>query len=135
MSEDASEQGDARNVYEETSSAEFVRERYAVQAIPTVETKGCAGVSIGRTGKLGKTYNLVLNWHNTEVDNLHSGPDHPVGLQCGNIDVLELALHSTLSTAFGHGHKGEETGETCDCQDRNSSLCDHALLPAGAKRN
>jgi hypothetical protein len=33
----------ARANYIDSSSAEFVRERYAVQAIPTEETNGCSG--------------------------------------------------------------------------------------------
>lgn len=58
------------------------------------------------------TYNLVLNGHDTEVDNLHSWPDQPVGLKRRDIDVLELALHGTLSTALGYGHECEEAGKT-----------------------
>jgi hypothetical protein len=58
------------------------------------------------------TYNLELNGHHTEVDDLHSRPNQEVGLQGRNVDVLKLALYSTPSTTFSNGHECEESGET-----------------------
>lgn len=59
-----------------------------------------------------KTYNLVLDGHDAEVDNLHRGPNQPVGLKRRNVDVLELALHSALSTTFRHSHECKEASKT-----------------------
>jgi hypothetical protein len=61
------------------------------------------------------TYNLVLDRHDSEVDNLHCGPDKPVGLQRWDVDVLEFALHSALSSALSNGHECEEAGKTFSC--------------------
>jgi hypothetical protein len=61
------------------------------------------------------TYNLVLDRHDSEVDNLDCGPDEPVGLQRRDINVLELALHSALSTTLSNGHESEEAGKTFSC--------------------
>lgn len=58
------------------------------------------------------TYDLVLNGHDAEIDNLHSWPDQPIGLQRRNIDVLEFALHRTLSTTLSDGHESEEARKT-----------------------
>ena len=57
-------------------------------------------------------YNLELNRHHTEVDDLHSRPNQEIGLQGWNVNVLELALYSTLSTAFSDRHEREKSGET-----------------------
>lgn len=87
----------------------------------------CPGNTNGRNKGLSKllahvfagvrtTYNLVLDRHDSEVDHLHSWPDQPVGLECRNVDVLELLLHGALSTALGDGHESEEARETWECQ-------------------
>jgi hypothetical protein len=70
---------------------------------------------------LWNSYNLVLDRHDAEVDNLHSGPHHPIGLQRRHVDVLEFALHSALPTAFGNGHKSKETRKTCPTSATPSS--------------
>lgn len=59
------------------------------------------------------SYNLVLNWHNAEVDHLHSWPHHPVGLERRDVDVLKFTLHCALATALSNCHEREETGQTC----------------------
>jgi hypothetical protein len=58
------------------------------------------------------TYNLVLNRHNPEVDDLDRGPNDPVGFQRGHVNVLELLLHCALSTALGYSHESEEASKT-----------------------
>lgn len=100
------------NVYAVASSAEFVRERYAVHAIPTVDTKGWNNVSDGPVIRTGSTYNLILNGHNSEVNDLNRRPNHPVGFQGRNINILEFALHSALPTALSNSHESEEAGKT-----------------------
>ena len=59
-----------------------------------------------------RTYNLELDGHDPEVDDLDCRPDQEVGLERRNVDVLELALNSALSTTLGKGHVCEEGGET-----------------------
>jgi hypothetical protein len=59
-----------------------------------------------------KTYNLVLDWHDPEVDELNRRPNHIIGFERRNVDVLELALHGALSTTFGNRHKREESRQT-----------------------
>lgn len=77
-----------------------------------METKGCASVSKQRgKGKRG-AYNLELNRHDPEVDDLHGRPDQEVGLQRRDVDILELALHCALSAALGDGHVCEEGCQT-----------------------
>jgi hypothetical protein len=63
------------------------------------------------------TYNLVLDGHNAEVHDLHRGPNQPVSLQGWNINVLELALHSALSTTLSDGHESEEASKTSRCEE------------------
>lgn len=87
-------------------------ERYAVQAIPTVETNGWDEVSKQVKQSMQRTYNLVLDRHNAEVDNLNRRPNQPVGLERWHVNVLELALHSALSTSFCHSHECEEASKT-----------------------
>jgi hypothetical protein len=53
-----------------------------------------------------------LDRHDAEVDKLYSRPDHVIGLERRHIDVLELALHSTLATTLGNCHEGEEGSQT-----------------------
>jgi hypothetical protein len=72
-------------------------------------TKGSAFAGMKR--RLA-TYNLELDGHHTEVDDLHSRPNQEVGLEGWNVDILELALHSTPSTALSDGHECEESGKT-----------------------
>lgn len=91
----------------------MVRERYAVHAIPTVETKGFDMLVVVIVYSLEGTYDLVLNGHDTEVDNLHRRPDQPVGFERRDVDVLKLALYSALASTLGYRHEGEETRKTC----------------------
>jgi hypothetical protein len=71
-----------------TSSAAFERERYAVQAIPTVETKGYMKYQYRMTtGILIESYQLELDWHNTEVDDLNQRPYHKICFQRRQIHV------------------------------------------------
>jgi hypothetical protein len=105
-------QGNAFNRGIYASSAELVRDRYAVQAIPMVDTKGWEKVSIVNTKRRLDTHNLELNGHHTEVDDLHCRPNQEIGFQGGDVDILELALQCTLSTAFSNGHESEESGKT-----------------------
>jgi hypothetical protein len=57
-------------------------------------------------------YDLILNRHDAEVDNLHRRPDQPVGLERRNVDVLKFALHSALPSTLRHGHESEEARKT-----------------------
>jgi hypothetical protein len=59
-----------------------------------------------------KTYNLVLDRHDPEVDELDRRPNHVIGLERRNVNVLELALHGALSTTFGNRHECEESRQT-----------------------
>lgn len=77
----------ASDCAQEASSAELVSERYAVQAIPTDETNGCQKVNMEDHRKEWPAYNLELNWNNTEVENLHSRPQHVIGLESRQIHV------------------------------------------------
>lgn len=82
-----------------------------------------------------QTYNLVLNRHDAEIDNLHCWPNHEVGFQSRDIDVLELALHGALSTTLSNRHESKEAGETSrskqeliksdalECRQPGRSLC------------
>jgi hypothetical protein len=62
------------------------------------------------------TYNLELDRYQTEVDDLHRWPDQEVGLERWHVDILELARHSALPTAFGNGHECEEARQTSRCE-------------------
>lgn len=88
-----------------------------------------------------KTYNLELNRHDPEVDDLHGWPDQKVGLESRHIDVLELALHGALPTTLRNRHVREESRETsgrkqelveCDALERRyprtADLCDGERL-------
>jgi hypothetical protein len=92
------------------SSEEFVRDKYAVQAIPIVDTKGYkAGQHIEEYGSVQhKTYDLELDGHDSEVENLHAWPHHKVGLESWNIDVLKLPSNCALATTFGNCHECEK---------------------------
>lgn len=52
-----------------SSSAELVKERYAVQAIPITDTKGCEGSVICAHSPVNfeSTYNLELDRYDPEV--------------------------------------------------------------------
>lgn len=69
-------------------------------------------LSVIATQTSQSTHNLILNRHDSEVDDLHRRPDHPVGLQRRDVDILELALYGALATTLSDGHEGEETGKT-----------------------
>jgi hypothetical protein len=79
-----------------------------------VETNGCGScVSQGYdVSAFESTYNLELNWHDAEVDQLYCGPDKEVRLECWHVDVLELALDGALAAAFADGHECEEAPQT-----------------------
>lgn len=94
-----------------------MRDRYAVQAIPTVETKGWQQNKRMRAKGSRNTYDLVLDGHDAEVHDLHRRPNQPVGFQGRDVDVLELALHSALSTTFSHSHESEEGSKTSGCEE------------------
>lgn len=58
------------------------------------------------------TYNLELDGHNAEVENLNGRPYDVVCLQSRYVDVLELASHGALSSALSHRHESEEASKT-----------------------
>ncbi|KAG9954895.1 hypothetical protein KCU85_g96, partial [Aureobasidium melanogenum] len=64
------------------------------------------------------TYNLELTRHQSEVDQLYSGPDQVVGLERRNIDILELLLNLLTATSFCHSHESEEGSETNWCEQK-----------------
>jgi len=92
----------------------LVRERYAVQAIPTVETNGCypSQQDYRITIRKGGSYQLELHGHQAEVDDLDSRPHHVVRLDGGNVHVAHLLVNGPLSTSLGNRHGGEEAGDT-----------------------
>ena len=96
------------------SSEELVRDKYAVQAIPMVDTKGYqASQHIEEYGSVQhKTYDLELDGHDSEVENLHAWPHHKVGLESWNIDVLKLPSNCALPTTFGNCHECEKCCQT-----------------------
>lgn len=63
--------------------------------------------------------------HETEVDNLDSGPKNVVGLQRGDVDVLELFSDCSLAPSFRDSHEGEKQAQTCSCVSREISLSLH----------
>ena len=86
------------------------------------------------------THDLELNGHHAEVEDLHRRPEHKVGLERGQVDVLELAVKRTFTAAFGNGHEGKKAHETW----KNAisycwALCifvgQQQSLPTGAKMN
>jgi len=54
------------------------------------------------------THNLKLNGYDPEIQHLYSWPDHIIGLQGGQVDVLKLPSDSTLPTPFGDRHECEK---------------------------
>lgn len=82
------------------------------------------------------SYNLELDGHEPEVDDLHRGPHQEVGFQRRYVDVLELAGDRTLSAALGNGHESEEArkawGRVSGARGRIERVC---ALPTGANRN
>ena len=81
-----------------------------------------------------RTYNLELQWYDSEIQNLHCRPDHVVRFQSGNVNVLEFLHNRSLPTTFGNRHESEEDGQTdrrkdqlveCDSFQRGYS---HACL-------
>jgi hypothetical protein len=79
-----------------------------------VETNGCENRvrQIHRVSASKSTYNLELDWHDAEVDQLDCGPDKEVRLERWHVDVLELALNGTLAAALADGHECEEASQT-----------------------
>lgn len=94
-----------------SSSAEFVRDRYAVQAIPMVDTNGCkfGQQPLVLSGTKGRTHDLELYRHDSEVQHLHQRPDHIIRLQSRNIYILKLPYHRSLPTTLCDRHECEET--------------------------
>lgn len=64
----------------QASSEELVRDRYAVQAIPIVDTKGLIVLVLRYQGARKISYNLKLNGHKPKVNDLHSWPNYVVRL-------------------------------------------------------
>ena len=60
------------------------------------------------------TYQLELNRHQAEVDDLDSGPDHKVGLQRRDIHVPQLVVDGSSATTLCNGHHGKEACNTCE---------------------
>lgn len=58
------------------------------------------------------TYNLELNGHNAEVDQLHCWPNDEVRFECWHVDVLEFASDGALAAALADGHECEEASQT-----------------------
>lgn len=55
----------------------------------------------------------MLEWHELEVRELDSGPDHPVLLQCSGVRLCKLVLgRATLHD--GHGREEEEQVAGCE---------------------
>lgn len=107
----------------------MVKERYAVQAIPIVDTKGYKNVSnISKVSCASSTYQLELNRHQTEVDNLHSRPDNIVGLESRNVHVPKLVGHSATTTTLGNCHGGVENSQT---ERRKDKLVESNALHGG----
>ena len=59
---------------------------------------------------------MELNGHDPEIDDLHRRPDQEVGLQRRDVDILELALNSTLSTTLSDSHVCKESRKTSRCK-------------------
>lgn len=59
-----------------------------------------------------QTHDLKLNGHHAKVEDLHRGPEHEVGLERGQVNILEFAVKRTLASTFRNGHEGEEAYET-----------------------
>ncbi len=95
------------------SSDEFVKDKYIVHAIPTVDTNGCNQSALDRCGDVASdTHNLIWQWYNSEIKKLDCRPDHVVGFQGGKVYVLEFPHYRSSSTAFGNGHECEEAGKS-----------------------
>lgn len=84
-----------------------------------VDTKGYQGdhfisPSSGSTLWSAKcwTYDLELDWHDAEVENLDCRPKNEVGLQCRQVDVTELASQSSSSATLGDRHETEKAHQT-----------------------
>jgi hypothetical protein len=58
------------------------------------------------------TYNLELDRHKSEVDDLDCRPDQIVRFEGGNVDLLELPRDSALTATLCNRHEGEEDTET-----------------------
>ena len=58
------------------------------------------------------TYNLELNWHDAEVDQLHRGPNNKVRFERRHVHILELASDGAPAAALTDGHECEEAAQT-----------------------
>lgn len=60
----------------------------------------------------GFTYNLELDGHDAEVDQLHCWPNKEVRFKCWHVDILEFASDGTLAAALADSHECEEASQT-----------------------
>lgn len=98
-----------------SSSAELVKDRYAVQAIPTVDTNGWSDSQLAiRAFILHETitYNLELDGNDAEIQDLHRRPQNEIGFEGRQVDILKLASQGPPPTALGHRHESEEAPQT-----------------------
>lgn len=57
-------------------------------------------------------YNLKLQRNDSEVQDLYSRPKHEIRLQRRQIDVLELASHSSSATTLCNSHECKEQSQS-----------------------
>lgn len=55
----------------------------------------------------------MMERHELEVDHLHEGPDHPVGLEGGPVAFLKLLLRRR---SLEHGHARQEHADKGWCE-------------------
>lgn len=67
------------------------------------------------------TYDLELDGHEAEVDDLYSRPEHVVCLQSWNVNVLHFLDYGPSAPSFGNGHESKETPKTYKRQCHNAS--------------
>ena len=58
------------------------------------------------------TYNLELNGHDAEVDQLHRRPNDEVRFERRYVDILELTSDGAPATALADSHECEEASQT-----------------------
>lgn len=92
--------------------------RKAIKTLAICQRQSCAS----------STYQLELNRHQTEVDNLHSRPHNIVGLESGNVHVSKLVGHSATTTALSNCHGGVENSQT---ERRKDKLVESNALHGG----
>lgn len=59
-----------------------------------------------------ESYQLELNRHDSEIDNLNQRPDHVVCFESGNIHVSQLVRDSSSSATLCDCHDSEKSGNT-----------------------